>query len=672
MRDVSALVRSGLRSCALGVLRGYLGFALRTTRWTFLIDPDALPYVKREDGRTAIIALWHEVLPLTSVLWWWAEPQNPELRLRVLISRNADGRLIADLIAPWRISSIAGSSDTRGKNKGGAAALRQMRASLQRGDHMVITPDGPRGPRRKAQQGVLALARLAGKPVIPIGAASVCLRTRSWDRMVVPLPFGRGVLICGAPLFFGHGKQDTRSTAGQIHELEDALEQVMAICARPDAPQTRALTQGFMRETCFVKPLDVRPSGLWHGMATVLAPVLPFFLRWRQTRGKERAERVREKMGFPSLARPHGDVAWFHAASVGELVTILPLVHACLNRAPDLAVLVTTGTVTAAAMLEQRLRHPRVAHQFMPLDVPRWGRRFLAHWKPQVVVFAESELWPNMLGLCHAGLIPVVLVNGRVSDRTFAQWRRMPKVARRMLERFAWVCARSGQDGERLRVLGAKKQLPCGDLKAAAYPLPVDDAQLQRVRGVIGARPVFLAASTHAGEEEQIIRAAELARRDSPDLLTIIVPRHPERGAVVAAMAGQAPRRALGQVPGPGDAVWVCDTLGELGLFFRLAPCVFIGNSLPGCKGGGHNPYEPARLHCAIATGPLTGNFEEAFARLAPGLCVVDGAQALADWLRSVLTQPAECERLADTAYALATADQDLPDRLAEQILALC
>ncbi|MFT8674754.1 MAG: glycosyltransferase N-terminal domain-containing protein [Acetobacter sp.] len=667
MRDASAPVRSGLRSCGLAVLRGYLSFALRTTRWTFVIDREAMPYLTREDGRTAIIALWHEVLPLTSVLWWWAEPQNPALRLRVLISRNADGRMIADLIAPWRISSIAGSSDTKGKNKGGAAALRQMRASLQRGDHMVITPDGPRGPRRRAQQGVLALARLSDKPVIPIGAACFSLRVRSWDRMVVPLPFGRGVLACGAPLVFGPAGQEGRSTAGQLHELETALERVTALCARPDMPPL----QGFERETCFVKPARVGPSGLWHGVATLLTPVLPFFLRWRQTRGKELPHRVREKMGFASRLRPGGDIAWFHAASVGELVTVLPLVQACLDRSPALGVLVTTGTVTAAAMLEQRISHPRVIHQFMPLDVPRWGRRFLDHWKPQVAVFAESELWPNMLGLCHARLLPVVLVNGRVSDSTFRQWRRMPRVARRMLERFAWVCARSMEDAERLRVLGARTQLPSGDLKACAQPLPVDEEELRQVRARIGARPVFLAASTHAGEEEQIIRAAELARRDSPDLLTIIVPRHPERGQTVSAMAAHAPRRALGQMPGDKDAVWVCDTLGELGLFFRLASCVFIGNSLPGCKGGGHNPYEPARLHCALATGPLTGNFDQAFARLASCVTVVADAPTLADWLRSMMQYPGECARQADMAYAVATADQALPDRLAAQILAL-
>lgn len=411
--------------------------------------------------------------------------------------------------------------------------------------------------------------------------------------------------------------------------------------------------------------------GIWAVLGSCLAPALPFYLRWRQTKGKEIPERVREKMGFASQPRPSGVLLWFHAASVGEVLSILPLVQACLRHRPALNVLVTTGTVTASAIVEQRFAHHRVMHQFIPLDVPRWCQRFLDHWAPQAAVFTESELWPNLLEACHARHLPVVLVNGRMSDTSFRLWRRVPGVALRMLGCVTWVSARTEADASRLRALGAVTQRASGDLKTAALPLPVDMQVLAQVRAVIGARPVFVAASTHVGEEGQLARVAERVRQNVPDLLTIIVPRHPERGAEVAALLNGAPRRALHAIPTPQDTFWVCDTLGELGLFFRLAQCVFVGNSLPGCQGGGHNPFEPARLGCAVASGPLIHNFTEAFETLHGSVRVVRDSSELAEWVEQMLTCPAERMELGQQAQKIASVNETLPDDLAEQILAL-
>lgn len=644
------------RSCAVSLLRGYLGVAVATTRWTFKIAPQARPYLTGEDGKAAVIVFWHEILPLTPAFWWWAEQQNPILKLKVLISRNRDGRLIADMVAPWGVRSIAGSSDTKGKNKGGAAALRHMRQSLRAGSLIVVTPDGPRGPRRVPQPGAFALARLSGQPVVPAGASCSGFRLGSWDRLLLPLPFGRGVFVVGAPLFFSRETEE----AGKA-TLADSLNTLMhdASCSAP---------QG---EHGYFRPRSFPPSWLWHGVGMCLTPFLPFFLRWRQTRGKELPARVREKMGFATRPRPSGPLLWFHAASVGELVSILPLVLSCLAKNSDVSALVTTGTVTAATMLVQRISDPRVIHQFVPLDTPRWGRRFLEFWRPQVAVFTESELWPGLLGLCRARGIPVVLVNGRMSASSWRTWRRFPSTIKKTLHCLTWISARNPKDAKRFSALGARRIIQGGDLKVAAPALPVDQVQYATLQKRLVGRFVVLAASTHSGEEEQIIQAVQSVRKTHPEVLAIIVPRHPQRGTEVASLLHNAPQRSLGQLPGPEDGVWIADTLGEMGLFFRLADCVFMGNSLPPGKGGGHNPYEPARLNCAIATGPRIENFAEAFSAMCDCITTVQDASELAQWVVDMLTLPQKRQRLAELAKGYVVSEQNLPDMLADRILGL-
>ncbi|MBM9402889.1 lysophospholipid acyltransferase family protein, partial [Gluconacetobacter azotocaptans] len=188
------------RALAIGMLRSYLVLALRTTRWTFDIHPDALPVLTPRDGRSALIAFWHETLVLTPALWWWAARRDPALRMHVLVSRNRDGRMIADIVAPWGVDVIAGSTERTGRNKGGAAALRGLLGQLGDGSLVAVTPDGPRGPRRHAQPGVAGLAVLSGAPVVPVGAWCRSWRLGTWDRMLIPLPFGRGRVVCGAPV----------------------------------------------------------------------------------------------------------------------------------------------------------------------------------------------------------------------------------------------------------------------------------------------------------------------------------------------------------------------------------------------------------------------------------------------------------------------------------------
>ena len=393
-------------------------------------------------------------------------------------------------------------------------------------------------------------------------------------------------------------------------------------------------------------------------------------LRRRVARGRELADRLPERFGVETVERPAGRLLWLHAASVGEAVSVLPLV--CALPA-DTTILFTTGTVTSAALLARRLPElglqDRVLHRFVPLDVPAWGARFLDHWQPDAACFVESELWPNLLEACRRRSVPTALVNARMSARAAASWARAPGLARHMLGGFSFVAAQSQGDAERLRRLGADPVLAWGDLKAAAPALPVGDRELARLYALVGSRPRWLAASTHPGDED-IVRTAHATLADRhPGLLTAVAPRHPERGASLAERFG-AQRRSLGQAPPPGG-LWVADTLGELGLLYRCFPIVLVGKGF--VPGGGQNPWEPARLGCAVATGPLTANFADAVRALreAGALHVVDDLAALIGWLDAMLSDPARAAAMGRAGAAAAQAAGDLPARLARRLSAL-
>ncbi len=412
-------------------------------------------------------------------------------------------------------------------------------------------------------------------------------------------------------------------------------------------------------------------AGLWHGGTTLAAPGLRAMLRRRVGRGKELAARLPEREGIDPTPRPAGRLIWLHAASVGESQSILPVLSALCSQAPDASILLTTGTVTSAALLADqlpRLGLERVLHRFVPLDVPAWAARFLDHWRPDAAGFVESELWPNLLAGCQARGIPMMLVNARMSARSLRGWQRAPGFARQVMGAFDRVQAQSEADAAHLRLLGARHVDAPGNLKLAAPPLHADPAELARLRRLIGGRPVWLAASTHPGEEEVAGQVHRTLAAAHPGLLTIVAPRHPERGAAVAAALG-APRRAAGQDPGAG--IWVADTLGELGLLYRLAPLAFVGRSLAGQ--GGQNPLEPARLGCAIAVGPHTANFAEAVQALeaAGALTRVADAGELAGWVDGMLRDPRRRHAAGAAARAAAQGAAGLPERTAAALLSL-
>ena len=362
-------------------------------------------------------------------------------------------------------------------------------------------------------------------------------------------------------------------------------------------------------------------------LATWLAtPLTGLLLSWRLNHGKEDAMRLDERRGWPSRPRPAGPLVWLHGASVGEAASLLPLVEKLVESGHP--ALVTTGTVTSAALLERRL--PGGAfHQYAPLDTPDFQRRFFAHWRPDIGLIAESEIWPNMIVEASKAGVPLVMVNGRMSARSAARWRHAKAFIGALLSRFEQCLAQSRADAERLRGLGAKRVTDLGNLKFDAPAPPADRKVLAALSGLVSGRRLWIAASTHAGEESMAAQAHLRVAELFPDLLTLIAPRHPRRGpdieAELKALGLRTALRSRGEQPGPGVHVYICDTIGELGLFYRLAGIVFLGKSIVGQ--GGQNPIEPAKLACAVLHGPNVGNFRDIY----DGLDRIGGAQTTGD-----------------------------------------
>jgi 3-deoxy-D-manno-octulosonic-acid transferase len=356
-------------------------------------------------------------------------------------------------------------------------------------------------------------------------------------------------------------------------------------------------------------PLQLRA---YRVLSAAAGPLTPLLLAERLRRGKEHRSRVAERRGEALIARPGGPLVWVHGASVGELNAVLPLIERINAR--GIAVLVTSGTVTSSGLAEQRL--PRgVIHQFMPLDVPRFVRRFLDHWRPDLALFVESDLWPNMIVEASARNVPLIVINGRLSESSFRRWQRLPAMIVNLLGRFDLCLACTLSDAERFSALGAARVVNTGNLKFDVPGLPADAAKLAELKQAIGNRPVIAAGSTHAGEENAVIAAHKRLRGGFPGLLTLIAPRHPERGPGVrelAAAAGlKAVLRSRSERLDAATEIYVADTVGELGLLYRLAPIVFIGGSL--VRHGGQNPIEAAKLGAAILHGPYVWNFADIY-----------------------------------------------------------
>lgn len=407
---------------------------------------------------------------------------------------------------------------------------------------------------------------------------------------------------------------------------------------------------------------------LYRAATGMAGPLIERHLRKRLARGKEDSERFQERLGQPGLRRPDGPLVWIHAASNGEAMSALPLVDRLLARDRAGSVLVTTGTVTSADLMARHLPD-RAIHQYAPVDRPAWVRSFLTHWRPDAGIWVESEFWPALIWAMRDAGRPVALVNGRVSARSMARWRRIPGVAGDLLEGFDPCLAQGEAEATRLRALGATGAEFVGNLKLSAAPLPADPDQLAALKARLADRSVWVAASTHPGEEEIVAEAHVAIKANRPDALTILVPRHPRRGPEIAAMLRAdgltVARRAAEEKISADTDILLADTLGELGLFYRLAAIALIGGSLRGGHGG-HNPIEPALLECVPLFGPDMANFETVATDMldAGGAARILDASDLARRVTALLKDSEAHAAMADAVGAVAGEGAGAADRV--------
>ncbi|NGM46499.1 3-deoxy-D-manno-octulosonic acid transferase [Rhodobacter sp. SGA-6-6] len=383
-------------------------------------------------------------------------------------------------------------------------------------------------------------------------------------------------------------------------------------------------------------------------LSRALPLAAPVLLRRRLARGKEDPARWREKLGEPSVPRPEGPLVWLHAVGLGEVLALRGLIAAMAAQRPELSFLVTSSARSSAQVMAANLP-PRTTHQFLPVDAPRYLRRFIAHWQPGLSVWAEQDLWPGAVLEADRAGVPLALVNARMNAAAFVRRNRVRGLYAGLLSRFRLIAAQDRATADNLAALGAGQVRVTGSLKAAAPPLAADPAELEAMQRALAGRPIWLLASSHE-EDESVALAAHGERLvAAPETLLVIVPRDPPRGPAICAAAEAlgltVTRKSLAPHPAPTAQVHVADAFGELGLWYRLAPLALIGGTFGPTEG--HNPWEPAALDCAILHGPRTANFAADFAQL-------DGAGAALPVTAGTLPQALAQDHSDRTARAAA------------------
>jgi 3-deoxy-D-manno-octulosonic-acid transferase len=389
-------------------------------------------------------------------------------------------------------------------------------------------------------------------------------------------------------------------------------------------------------------PMTLR---VYQKLSSAAVPLAPALIKRRLKQGKEDPARIGERRGVSQDIRPHGPLVWIHGASVGEVLAAAALIERLRTR--NIRILVTSGTVTSANIVANRFPAD-IIHQYVPYDSPRYVARFLDHWRPSLALFIESDLWPNLILSSAARRLPMVLINGRMSHRSFPRWRRLAGTISALLGRFDICLAQSRVDAERFAALGSRNVLTTGNLKLDVPAPPADPVKLERLMAVTRGRPIIVAASTHPGEEDILLEAHRKLKGLFPLLLSVIVPRHPNRGEAIAqAMAASGRHvtlRSHEELPTAATDIYIADTMGELGLFYRLAPIVFMGGSL--VQHGGQNPIEAIKLGASIVHGPHVFNFSDVYEALdrAGGARLADRPEALVKQLGRLLADPAARE----------------------------
>lgn len=411
---------------------------------------------------------------------------------------------------------------------------------------------------------------------------------------------------------------------------------------------------------------------IYNTLIRILYPlVIKRYINKRKENGKEDIKRFNERLGRPIRKREEGKLIWMHGASVGESVSMLPLISKLLEAYPDLQIMVTTGTVTSADLMAKRLPE-RAFHQFVPIDNPLFVTRFLKHWHPDLVLWFESEFWPALLSGIKRKKIPLILVNGRISNKSFKRWQQFDYISKELLGLFTLCLGQSEEDAYRLRVLGAKDSMCLGNIKYAGINPPVDAEKLAEIKSQIGDRPLWVASSTHHDEEIRIAKIHLQLKKQFPDIFTLIAPRHPQRGTEIQSalneMGIKNSLRSAGEKITPNTDIYIADTIGEIGIWYTLAPLVFIGGSL--IPHGGQNFMEPSRFRDAVIVGPHMHNFTDAMnrAKKADAIMQVNDVEELSELVLQLLGNKELLEAKRSLAYNWATSEAKVLDGILEKV----
>ncbi len=636
-----------IQALLASLLIAYVRLITVTLRWRLVGFERAEAAL--ENGSGVIALFWHGRIAQALAC-------RPFLRGRdaaVLISQSRDGAFIAEVARRLGVLPIRGSTGREGEAmaKGGVGAFREAVRRLVAGGVLLITPDGPRGPARVLPLGPVQMARASHQDAFALGlAARPALKLGSWDQAHLPLPFSRATLCVVGPL-----RAPVLAAEGEVQTLRAQWQAAL------DAAQSRA------ESTLTPRPLALT---LYAGLTALAGPALRLWLRRRLSLGKEHSGRWREKLGASNSARPHGPVLWLHGVSAGESLSLVALAERVRRVRPDITLLFTTATVSSAALIAPRLPAGAV-HQFSPLDTPGAVARFLDFWRPHAGVLAESELWPNLILGARARGVRLGLISARLSARSARGWRRAPASARALFAAFDLILARDAEAEQTLKTFGARID-GLADLKFGASPLPASAEALARLGAALQGRPLLFAASTHPGEEALLIRAFRDAQAQEACLA--IAPRHPERGAEIATLAAaqglSVSRRSLGESPA-GRQVYVVDTVGELGLFYRLARLSVIGGSLIPNGPGGHNPLEPARLGAPFVSGAHVAAWPIYQSLAAADACRMAKPEDLAEIWSEALTEPGDLSDRAARASAFVAAADSRAEAAIAPVLAL-
>ncbi|MCT4575377.1 MAG: 3-deoxy-D-manno-octulosonic acid transferase [Alphaproteobacteria bacterium] len=402
----------------------------------------------------------------------------------------------------------------------------------------------------------------------------------------------------------------------------------------------------------------------------LISPILPLFLVIREKKGKEDPLRKREKLGYYTVNRPKGKLLWIHCASVGESNSALALIDRILKD-EKIKVLMTTGTLSSAKLMAKKLPKGAI-HQFVPLDVPAVVNRFLNYWKPDSVIWTESEIWPNILIQLKQRNIPVASINATISDKSFNSWKKHPKMIKDILSSFSVILAQTNKKVRMLRELGGKNVKNVGNLKFTTNAPEVNNEKLAELKKSLRGRKVVCFSSTHKGEEQMAINIHKNLSKKFKNLITIILPRHPNRRDEIKSLLDRAELnyslRSEGELPSKGKDIYVADTFGEVGTFYSISPIVFMGGSLSPYHDGGHNPIEPAKFGCAVLSGTKISAFETIFDSLKKATKIVKDEKALERAILSLLKDDSKRKILSKEATKVVGKDNTIIEDILKEI----